>query len=317
MNRTLYILIVALVLIGAFWWLWSSGHIAGTGPSATSTATSTQDLSITEQAYVALNGAAITLPERPEVSLTVTKNSDGTWGAQWASPVDSSDRAFLSFPKQQYAAVVGHQANGAATLLVMPFYVNYGGSGTFLYLGLFTLTGNGPLIYRDAIALDDRVAVSSLVAGKNEGTAVLKFLTRYSDQGMATEPTVPAFEIFAREGDTLKVLMRGENVDMDTVSIVSPVAGAALPRDFIVTGSARGWYFEASFPIRVIDQAGNQLGQGVAQAQGDWMTTNPVPFKASVSVGKYQGPAILMLMKDNPSGEVKNDASIQIPITIQ
>ena len=104
----------------------------------------------------------------------------------------------------------------------------------------------------------------------------------------------------------------------ERVVVTAPVSGATVGKTFAVTGEAPGnWYFEASFPIEVRDAGNNKIGQGIAQAQSDWMTTAQVPFVAAVSVGTYSGPATLVLMRDNPSGLPQNDDSLSIPILIQ
>lgn len=102
------------------------------------------------------------------------------------------------------------------------------------------------------------------------------------------------------------------------VIVTSPVAGATVPKTFTVSGRAPGpWYFEASFPIKVVDKDNNFIGQGIAQAQGEWMTVNDVPFTASISTTGYSGPATLVLMKDNASGMPEHDDSVSVPVTIQ
>lgn len=85
-----------------------------------------------------------------------------------------------------------------------------------------------------------------------------------------------------------------------------------------VEGEARGpWYFEASFPIEVLDAQGNVIGIGYGTAQGEWMTTNFVPFTADVTLSQpYTGPAHIVLKKDNPSGEPQNDASLMYGVTL-
>jgi len=105
------------------------------------------------------------------------------------------------------------------------------------------------------------------------------------------------------------------NDSMIKLDLVRP--GVAVLPKFIVSGEARGpWFFEASFPVEVLDNEGKQIAQGVAQAQGEWMTEEFVPFRAEVNVGDYSGQATLVLHKDNPSGDPKNDASLSVPIEV-
>jgi hypothetical protein len=51
------------------------------------------------------------------------------------------------------------------------------------------------------------------------------------------------------------------------------------------------------------------IGQGIATAEGDWMTEEYVPFTATITYDASQiGPytrGSLILKKDNPSGESK------------
>jgi len=41
-----------------------------------------------------------------------------------------------------------------------------------------------------------------------------------------------------------------------------------------------------------------------------------VPFRVTLDVGAYSGPATLVLKRDNPSGLPENDASISVPIEV-
>jgi hypothetical protein len=109
------------------------------------------------------------------------------------------------------------------------------------------------------------------------------------------------------------------NASADNIVVDLPFPGAVTGKSFTVKGRARGtWYFEASFPVEVLDKNGKRLTIIPAQAQGEWMTTEFVPFSVAVSVpSTYIGPATLVLHKDNPSGLPQNDASISFPITIE
>ncbi len=109
------------------------------------------------------------------------------------------------------------------------------------------------------------------------------------------------------------------NATADNIVVELPFPGAVTGKSFSVVGKARGmWYFEASFPVKVLDRDGKVLAQVPAQAQGEWMTSEFVPFKVDIQVpDSYIGPATLVLQKDNPSGLPQNDASISFPITIE
>lgn len=109
------------------------------------------------------------------------------------------------------------------------------------------------------------------------------------------------------------------NASGNDIAVQTPFPGAVVGKQFSVLGEARGmWYFEASFPIELLDKDGNSLAIAVAQAQGEWMTENFVPFRAEIQAPEtYIGPATLMLRRDNPTGLPEYDASISFPITVE
>ena len=109
------------------------------------------------------------------------------------------------------------------------------------------------------------------------------------------------------------------NATSDMIIVELPFVEAVTGKEFTVIGKARGpWFFEASFPIEVLDENNKVLATSVAQAQGEWMTTEFVPFTAQVKVNEdFIGKARLVLKKDNPSDMPENDASISFPITIE
>ncbi len=103
----------------------------------------------------------------------------------------------------------------------------------------------------------------------------------------------------------------------DLIRITSPVPGATIASPVVITGMARGtWYFEASFPVVIVDWDGKIIGQGIAQAQSDWMTTEYVPFKATITYTQptYKNNGWIILRKDNPSGLSEHDDAFEVPI---
>lgn len=119
----------------------------------------------------------------------------------------------------------------------------------------------------------------------------------------ATPYTTPAG---APTPTTTTSMVRNINIAPDSI-VKSPLT---------VKGEARGtWYFEASFPIKVLDSNGKVLGTIPAQAQGDWMTTNFVPFRAIVSFATSTTlTGTLLLEKDNPSGLSENAQEVRVPV---
>jgi hypothetical protein len=102
----------------------------------------------------------------------------------------------------------------------------------------------------------------------------------------------------------------------DLIRVTSVTPNQVITSPLTITGEARGyWYFEASFPVELQDDKGTVLAQLPAQAQGEWMTEEFVPF--SVTIPFNPGTAqkgTLILKKDNPSGLPENDDALLIPV---
>jgi hypothetical protein len=107
----------------------------------------------------------------------------------------------------------------------------------------------------------------------------------------------------------------GANVS-NLIKVDKPTSGQFVSSPIEVTGQARGnWYFEASFPVKIYDGNGTELGIGPAQAEGEWMTENFVPFRIKLYFKKPATPnGTLVLQKDNPSGLPEYDAELRIPV---
>src|SRR5581483_948420 len=106
----------------------------------------------------------------------------------------------------------------------------------------------------------------------------------------------------------------------DSLRIDTPKPGDTVSFPVHLVGSARGsWFFEATFPVRILDASGNEIARAPAHAEGDWMTSDFVPFTADITLDTSSytgGPVTIVLAKDNPSGLAQNDASVSFPLQI-
>lgn len=105
----------------------------------------------------------------------------------------------------------------------------------------------------------------------------------------------------------------------DLIEVTTPRPGDSISSPLQVFGTARGyWFFEASFPIEVVDKNGKVIGQGFATAEGDWMTEEFVPFTGTINFTTESEapfmPGKILFKKDNPSGLPENDNSLEVPI---
>ena len=102
----------------------------------------------------------------------------------------------------------------------------------------------------------------------------------------------------------------------DLIVIETPRRNQSIKSPLSIAGKARGnWFFEASFPIRLIDGNGNIISRGIATAQGEWMTVEFVPFTAHLEFGTPgTKTGTLVLDKDNPSGLPEHADELRVPI---
>lgn len=100
------------------------------------------------------------------------------------------------------------------------------------------------------------------------------------------------------------------------IRVDSPRPGDYLTSPLNITGEARGtWFSEASFPVSLYDEAGDLLAQGTANAVGDWMTEEFVPFTVTIDFPvPLGGEGLIILEKDNPSGLPENDDALTVPV---
>lgn len=118
----------------------------------------------------------------------------------------------------------------------------------------------------------------------------------------------------------------GESAESSGMIILEqPRFGHTITSPIVITGKARGnWYFEATFPVVLTDWDGRIIAEYYAEAQGNWMTTEFVPFQATLS---FESPVFpnapadhfsrrgsLILQKNNPSGLPEHDDALEITV---
>jgi hypothetical protein len=103
------------------------------------------------------------------------------------------------------------------------------------------------------------------------------------------------------------------------VIVTSPQANAIITSPLSLEGQAKGnWFFEASFPVTLVDSEGNKLAQIPVQATEDWMTENYVHFKGEMTFNSGVATSGKLIFKnDNPSGLPQNEKSFEVPVKFQ
>jgi hypothetical protein len=110
------------------------------------------------------------------------------------------------------------------------------------------------------------------------------------------------------------------------VRIETPQEGDFISSPLVIKGEARGhWFFEATFPVTLVDENGVSIAEHYAEAQGEWMTEEFVPFTATLEFttpqyGKDQpdksvlAGGTLILHRSNASGLPEHDDAVEISI---
>lgn len=91
-----------------------------------------------------------------------------------------------------------------------------------------------------------------------------------------------------------------------------------LTSPLTITGKVPGsWSFEGTFPIGVLYEGDIGLPGATATLQGDWMTTEMVPFTATLTFDEKimaSDDVAIILRNANPSGLPENDDSVSFPV---
>jgi hypothetical protein len=100
------------------------------------------------------------------------------------------------------------------------------------------------------------------------------------------------------------------------MTVTAPLANAVVTSPLSVAGSVSGtWMFEANFGVKLLDANRKLIVQSHATAEGDWMTSDPVPFSATLT---FTAPAsdtgVLVLENANASGDPAKADSVEIPV---
>ncbi len=150
---------------------------------------------------------------------------------------------------------------------------------------------------------------------------VLREKTSVTDFTTCAARGYPIMESYPRQcrtpdGYTFTENIGNELEKSDLIRLSAPRPNEEIASPLTITGEARGnWFFEASFPVRLKDANGVEIAVTPATAESDWMTTDFVPFSATLTfLTPTTDTGMLELHKDNPSGLPEYDDALIIPI---
>ena len=139
------------------------------------------------------------------------------------------------------------------------------------------------------------------------GTLALIFIPR---PNVANAPTTSGIASTTPTGTSIKL----QNT---LVVVTAPKGNSTITSPLTIVGKARGsWYFEASAPVKLLDSKGSVIAHGTIAAQGDWMTTEFVPFTGTLTFTAQPAGSVgtLVLTNDNPSGDPAKQITLKIPV---
>lgn len=138
------------------------------------------------------------------------------------------------------------------------------------------------------------------------------------------EASYPVLESYPQQcktpdGKTFVEDIGNELEKSDLIRIDNPRPNQTIESPFLVKGQARGyWFFEADFPVKLFDDNGFLLGIKPAQALGEWMTEDFVPFEVAFPFAAPSTPkGKLVLEKDNPSGMPEHADELIVPVCFE
>jgi len=103
-----------------------------------------------------------------------------------------------------------------------------------------------------------------------------------------------------------------------SIIVTLPALEQTVKSPINVEGQAKGfWFFEASFPVRLVDLGGHELAITTVQAQDDWMTESFVPFKSEINYEAVATTAAMLIFeRDNPSDLAQNLEEYRVPVIL-
>ncbi|MDP3990726.1 MAG: Gmad2 immunoglobulin-like domain-containing protein [Candidatus Nealsonbacteria bacterium] len=147
-------------------------------------------------------------------------------------------------------------------------------------------------------------------------------ITNFEECAKAGNPIMESYPRQCRHnGQTFTENIGNELEKTNLIRLDFPRPNQVVKSPLTITGEARGfWFFEASFPVVLTDWDGLIIGQGIATAKSDWMTSDFVPFEAkltfTIDKNAYSNRGTLILRKDNPSGLSEYDDALEIPVVL-
>jgi len=116
-----------------------------------------------------------------------------------------------------------------------------------------------------------------------------------------------------------KPVLQMQDALSDQIIVSAPLPDQLITSPLIITGEARGtWFFEANFPVTLLDSNENILVLHYAAIEEEWMTEDFISFTATIEFDDPKtATGFLVLDKNNPSDIREYDAQLIIPVRFE
>jgi len=179
---------------------------------------------------------------------------------QWQQGTDATTLDFAHVILSEFVSlgdITGDGVDEAAAI----FFENYGGTGNFGFLTVYTNINGLPVFLSSAI-IDDRPVINSIFI-KN-GEVYLDAITHgLEDPGCC--PTLQTTRRYVLVNDQLQVInytTATPDGEIRSIEIMSPADGTQVTEFVQVNGTVSIAPFENNLSYFIYDEAGNQLGVG-------------------------------------------------------
>lgn len=103
----------------------------------------------------------------------------------------------------------------------------------------------------------------------------------------------------------------------DTMQIDTPQPNAQITTPLTLSGSVPGpWYFEGSFPIELRSEPGEVLAEGIAQATGTWMTSEPAGFEATLDFAVDEPTQATLVLSEQDARGSNDVRTARLPVIL-
>jgi hypothetical protein len=143
-------------------------------------------------------------------------------------------------------------------------------------------------------------------------------ITSYQECIDAGYPSLESYPAQCKtpDGQTFTEDIGNEQAVSSDIKSENPRPNQTISSPLQIKGEARGnWFFEASFSAHLVDATGKEIAVIPVTAKGEWMTTNFVPYLATMTFATPQTPTGTLVLKNaNASGLPENDKELRIPV---